>query len=382
MVPKPEPPMIPLIKPDISFDEVADDIKAILDSGRLTSGKYVETFEREFADYIGVKHAVTTTSATTALHLCLVAFGIGPGDEVLVSDFTFPASGNVIVQTGAVPIMVDCLPDRFDLDLDDARAKVTEKTKAIMIIHPFGQPVSGEEINQFSEDTGLLVLEDAACAIASSTGGFRCGSIGNAAAFSFHPRKILTTGEGGMITTDDDAVIERLTILRTHGGISSNTGMCFVDNGYNYRMTEIQAALGLAQLKRIDAIVDERRRIAGLYLQLLEPLNAVALPLSASEEQCSFQSFVVLLDDDICRDTLIVAMKEDGVEVTLGTYAMHDHLAFKRFGYESGDLPNALSAQNQSLTLPLIAGMQEADVAAVVDILKSNLTQSYQHTGQ
>lgn len=361
--------MIPLIKPDIGFDEVADDIEAILDSGRLTAGPYVQSFERMFAEYIGVKHAVTTTSATTALHMSLVARDIGAGDEVLVSDFSFPASGNAIVQTGAIPVFVDCLPGRFHLDLDDARAKVTPRAKAIMIVHPFGQPVSAEAINRFSAETGLWVLEDAACAVSSASGNKRCGAIGDAAAFSFHPRKILTTGEGGMITTNDEALSRRLGVLRTHGGVASETGMHFIENGFNYRMTEIQAALGLAQLKRIDAIVDERRRVADLYLERLAPLSFLSIPLSAEVRDCSFQSFVVMLAAGIDRARTIQRMTASGVETTLGTYAMHAHPAFARFGYEAGHLCNSYHAQCQSLTLPLFRKMTEADVDRIVDAL-------------
>lgn len=369
MVQKSQSPMIPLIRPDIGFDEVADDLKVILDSGRLTSGPYVQAFERQFADYIGVKHAVTTTSATTALHMCLVARDIGPGDEVLVSDFTFPASGNAIVQTGATPVMVDCLPGRFDLDFDDARSKVTARTKAIMIVHPFGQPVSARDIARFADESGLWVLEDAACAISSNSAGARCGTLGGAAAFSFHPRKILTTGEGGMITTDDDALYARLSVLRTHGSTPTNVGLQFVENGFNYRMSEIQAALGLAQLKRIDAIVDERRRVAECYFQKLAALQFVSTPLSADIRECSFQSFVVTLDDEIDRDRVIENMKRSGIETVLGTYAMHAHPAFSRFIREGQEYPNSFWAQSQSLTLPLIKGMKMADVDQVTGAL-------------
>lgn len=361
--------MIPLIKPDIGFDEVVDDIRAILESGRLTAGPYVHDFERKFADYIGVKHAVTTTSATTALYMALVAHGIGPGDEVLVSDFTFPASGNAIVQTGAVPVMVDCLPGRFDLDFDDARAKVTGRTRAIMVVHPFGQPVAGEEIARFADETGLWVLEDAACAITSNSSGRRCGALGDAAAFSFHPRKILTTGEGGMITTNDDALYERLNVLRTHGSQPSTGGLTFVENGFNYRMTEIQAALGLAQLKRIDAIVDERRRVAQIYLDKLTAVNFASVPLSGDTRECSFQSFVVMLADGIDRNRVIGRMKELQVETTLGTYAMHSQPAFSRFIRDGERLENSSCAQAYSLTLPLLRGMTRVDVDRVVDAL-------------
>lgn len=362
--------MIPLIKPDLQYDEVAQGIKDVIDSGQLTSGKNVAEFEKKFAEYVGVKYAITTTSATTALHMALVARGIGPGDEVLVSDFTFPASGNAIIQCGAIPVLVDCMEGRFDLNFEDARKKISERTKAIMVVHPFGQPVSYDRLSAFAEETGLWVLEDAACAISSHSNGVKCGAMGDAACFSFHPRKILTTGEGGMITTNDDALYEKVTILRSHGGSRSEVGFSFVENGYNYRMSEIQAVLGLEQLNRIDEIVEERRRIARLYIEAFKDMPEISIPLITDEKGCSFQSFVILLDDKIDRNRVIAKMREQGIETMLGTYAMHTHPAFSEF---SGSMPHALRAQDKSLTLPLYAGMEREDILHIVGKLKKTI---------
>lgn len=373
--------MIPLIKPDVTFSEVADDIRKILESGRLTSGPYVRDFEAAFSEYIGVPYAVATTSATTALHMTLVAADIGPGDEVLVSDFTFPASGNVIVQTGATPVLVDNLPGSFALDLDRARSLVTESTRAIMVVHPFGQPVSADELRRFAEETGVWILEDAATAVAAQSAGTRCGAMGTAGAFSFHPRKILTTGEGGMITTRSKELYERLTVLRTHGSEPNGMDLTFTQNGFNYRMNEIQAAMGLAQLARIESIVEERRRIARIYVAHLGALETVTVPLCASPEECSFQSFVVLLADGVDRNRVIHAMKDAGIETTLGTYAMHAHPAFSRFGYSPGDLQHAWTAQEQSLTLPLFAGMSENDIEFIVNALADAVAESARDPG-
>lgn len=361
--------MMPLIRPDIRFEEVSDDIRTILESGHLTRGPYVQNFEKGLAAYVNAKFAVATTSATTALHAALVARGIGPGDEVLVSDFTFPASGNAIVQCGATPVLVDNLAGRFDFDPADAKAKATAKTKAIMVIHPFGQPAEMDAIRALAEAYGLWVLEDAACALGAGRNGVRCGVLGDAACFSFHPRKILTTGEGGMVTTNDAKLFERLSVLLAHGGTPVEMGASFVENGFNYRMSEIQAALGLAQLRRFDAILSERKRIAGLYIEAFENLEWVSVPLSAPFADCSFQSFVVLLKEGIDRNRVITRMRGQGIETTLGTYAMHTHPAFARFGYAPGDLPHAYHAERFSLTLPLIKGMTEQDIAQVVDAL-------------
>jgi len=240
--------ILPIIRPDVHFDEVAGDVAAVLASGVLTNGPYVPAFEEMLATAVGVSHAVATTSATTALHLLLAAIGVGPGDEVLVSDFSFPASGNVIVERGAVPVFVDSDPDRFTLDAEDAARKITDRTVALMIVHPFGQPADFDALGALAADADIALVEDAACALGSGIGGRSCGSV-NAGAFSFHPRKVVTTGEGGAVTTNDGDLASRLRRLRTHGGRHGTVGMEFVENGFNYRLSEIPAVLGLAQLR-------------------------------------------------------------------------------------------------------------------------------------
>jgi perosamine synthetase len=361
--------MIPIIKPHIAFDDVADDIRTVLESGMLTRGPYVGRFETMVRDYVGVRHAFATTSATTALHLALVAAGIGAGDEVLVSDFTFPASGNVIVEAGATPVLVDCLPGSFAIDLADAGRKLTPKSKSLMVVDPFGQPVDFAAVEAFAERHDLFLVEDAACALGATRNGRSSGSLRGAGCFSFHPRKIITTGEGGAITTNDDRLAERIQVLRNHGGEAGPNGIQFTANGFNYRMSEIQAVLGIAQMRDVEKIFADRRRTARLYLEALRGVNGLSIPLTSTPDECTFQSFVVLLDDHIDRDQIIKDMRVKGIETTLGTYAMHAHPAFARFGYAAGDLPNSLRAQSQSLTLPLLQGMDPETIRIVADAL-------------
>ena len=361
--------MLPLIRPDVTFDEVADDLRVILDSGILTSGSYVAALESALAEVLGVAHVVSTTSATTALHLSLAAAGVQAGDEVLVSDFTFPASGNVIVQLGAVPVLIDSQRDSFTLDVEVAAAKVTSRTRVIMPVDPFGEPADLGAVAALAEAHGLAVVEDAACALGSSRDGVACGARAGATCFSFHPRKVVTTGEGGAVTTDDPIMAERLRTLRNHGGVRAEVGLTFVDNGFNYRMGEIPAALGLAQLRRLASIIDDRRRTAERYNTLLAPVAEVELRLPGPTEQWSYQSYVVMLEDAVDRDGVVAALRGAGIETTLGTYAMHAHPAFSRFGYTPGDLPHSWKAQRQSLTLPLVPRMASADVDRVVDEL-------------
>lgn len=361
--------MLPIIKPDLTFDEVEADIRAILDSGRLTSGRFVADFEAGVAAAVGVAHAVAVTSATTALHLSLAALGVGPGDEVLVSDFTFPATGNVVVQLGAVPVLVDSRADAFALDVAHAASLVTDRTRAIIPVDPFGQPADLFGLGRLAGDHGLALVEDAACALGSWLDGRACGAFPNVGCLSFHPRKVVTTGEGGAITTDDGELADRLRRLRSHGAVPGEVGMQFVDCGYNYRLSELQAALGLAQLRRLDQIISDRQRTARVYIERLQGVEGVRLPRPGPGEIWSFQSLVVMLDDAIDRNAVVRLMAEAGIETTLGTYAMHAHPAFARFGYEPGQLPNSWRAQNQSLTLPLLPSMDPADVDRVVDAL-------------
>lgn len=367
---------LPLIRPDVTFDEVADDLRAILASGRLTSGRYVEAFEAELAATVGVGHAVATTSATTAMHLTLAALGIGPGDEVLVSDFTFPATGNVVVQTGARPVLVDSLPGRFELDPADADRRVTDRTRAILAVDPFGQPADLDALTALAEARGMALIEDAACALGAAVGDRPCGAFGIAGCFSFHPRKVVTTGEGGAVTTDDGALAAHLRRLRSHGGeaVPGAVGLSFVEPGFNYRLSEIPAAIGLAQLRRLGAIVADRRRTAAEFRHRLAGVPGLAVPGEPPGRHFSYQSFVVVLDEHVDRDGLVARLSARGIESTLGTYALHAQPAYARYGYRPGDLPHSWAAQARSLTLPLVPRMPADDVARVVDALEAELS--------
>ena len=368
--------MIPLTRPLVDFADVAADFERIIRSGQLTGGEYVAGFEADVAAYVGVSHAVATTSATTALHLVLSAAGIGAGDEVLVSDFTFPASGNAIAQCGARPVLVDCLPGSFLVDLEDAAARVTARTRALMVVDPFGQPCDLDGAAALCEQHGLLLLEDAACALGADSGGRRCGAFPGAGAFSFHPRKIITTGEGGMVTTDDADLAERLVLLRNHGGVRDTVGMRFQAHGFNYRMSELQAAIGRAQMRRLDEMLAGRRAAARAYDRALTRADGVAIP-AAGSEGATYQSYVVLLRDGIDRDAVSLALRAGGIETTLGTYAMHAHPAFAGYGYRAGDLPHSHRAQEQSLTVPLWPGMGEDVVAEVVAALQAAIAEQW-----
>jgi dTDP-4-amino-4,6-dideoxygalactose transaminase len=364
--------MIPIIRPSLDFDEVADDIRTVIDSGILTNGPFLRAFEDGVAAAVGVKHAIATTSATTAMHLVLAAAGIGPGDEVMVSDFTFPATGNVIVQRGATPVLVDCDPGGFGVAAASVERCVTARTKAAIIVDPFGQPSIDDALLRLAQHHGFLVIEDAACALGSSRRGTPCGAWPNVpGCFSFHPRKVVTTGEGGAVTTDDDELAASLRLLRSHGGRPGPpVGLEFVEHGFNYRMSELQAVLGVAQLRRLDEIRADRIRTAHLYEAMLAEVPEVRLVMPRAGDVWSYQSFVVLVER---RDDVVGAMRAEGIETTLGTYAMHAHPAFAHLGHVAGDLPESFDRQQRSLTLPLLPGMDEQDVERVVRALERSV---------
>ncbi len=354
-----------------------DEVSAVLTSGPLTQGPKVAEFEQAVARAVGAKHAVATTSCTTALHLSLVALGIGPGDEVLVPDFTFPATANVVVQQGARPVLVDVRTDTYTVDVGDIERRLTPRTRAIMPVHAFGLSADIDAITSLARDRRLAVVEDAACALMARCRGTACGTIGDLGCFSFHPRKSITTGEGGMIVTNDDALAQRLAVLRNHGGVRGDLYMQFEEAGFNYRMSDIQAAVGLAQIRKLDSILSRRRELAAEYSRILAGASGVTAPVEPEGFYHTFQSYVVMLDDSINRDRVIRLMRGRGVETTLGTYALHAQPYFqKRWGSTPGDLPGSYRAFRQSLALPLFPQMGPNDPQYVATALADSLSET------
>jgi dTDP-4-amino-4,6-dideoxygalactose transaminase len=336
-------------------------VAEVLASGTLTQGPRVVRFEEAIAELVGARHAIATTSATTALHLVLAALDIGPGDEVLVPDFTFPATANVVVQQGARPVLVDVDLATFTMDVEQADRLVSPRTRAILPVHAFGLAADMEPILTLAERHGLAVIEDAACALGATYHGKSVGALGAAGCFSFHPRKSITTGEGGMVTTNDPELADRLRLLRSHGGIRRGNRFTFEAAGFNYRLSDILAAIGSAQLGKLDWILRRRREIAARYRELLADAPGISTPVDPKWGGHVYQSFVVLLDESIDRDAVIAALADEGIETTLGTYALHCQPYFQRaYGYRSGDLPASRAAFDRSLTLPLFVTLDEA----------------------
>jgi len=347
-----------------------EEVASVLRSGFLTQGRKVEEFERLVSEFVGSRHAVATSSATTAMHLSLVALGVGPGDEVIVPDFTFPATANVVIQQGAVPVLVDIELDTFTLDVEDCRAKLSERTKAIMVVDAFGCAANLGPIVELASERGVPVVEDAACAIGATYHGRFCGTFGRVGCFSFHPRKVITTGEGGMIVTDDDALAQQLRVLARHGASPISGWERFEVAGFNYRLSDVHGALGVAQMEKLPTILSRRREVAQGLRERLKDVPGVRPPLEPAWGGHSYQSFVVLLDPGLDRDSVIAKLAAAEIETTLGTYALHAQPYFRdRFHYSPGQLSQSHAAFKHSLALPFYPQMSEQDLDCLADHL-------------
>jgi perosamine synthetase len=348
-----------------------EEITSVLASGYLTQGPKVAEFERMVTEKIGCRYGFAMTSCTTALHLALVVADLRPGDEVLVADFTFPATANVVVQMGAIPVLVDINTDTFTMNVADLRAKITPRSKAIIPVHAFGCSADMTPILSIAREHHLIVIEDAACAIGSTYYSNYCGNLGDMGCFSFHPRKVITTGEGGMITTNNPEIAERIRLLRSHGGVKTGHWYQYEAAGFNYRLSDIQGAMGVAQMNKLDYFITRRRLLAAQLKLRLENISAIQLPQDPPWGGHIYQSFVILVNEGLNRDRIVDAMEKEGIETTLGTYALHDQPFFQRtYQYQSGQLPQSHAAYTRSLTLPLYPQMTLQDLDLIAQKLK------------
>lgn len=364
---------IPLIKPQIDAGKLSKAIGKISQSGILTGGEFLATFEKKLADYLGVKYVLAASSGTAALHLALASCGIKAGDEVLVSDFSFPASANTIVQVGAKPVFVDILLDTYCLDTEDLKQKITSKAKAIMVVHAFGYPAEMSKIKKIAQKEQLIIIEDAACALGSRHKNKFCGTWGDVGCFSFHPRKNITTGEGGACVTNNWKMRAKIALLRNHGGRKKDEviGMEFIENGFNYRLSELQAALGVEQMAHLAKLTLAKRKTGRKLFQALKTIPQISLPQEPTDGLFNWQSLVVLVQTKTLRDDLVRYLRKRRIESTLGAYAMHALKSFERFGYKPGDLKNSYRAYETTLALPCYGALQENEINYLVKEIKT-----------
>jgi len=371
--------MIRLTVPSIEADDLQA-VQEVLASGFLVQGQRVVAFERAVANYVGTDYAVAVSNCTAALHLSLLALDVRPGDLVLVTTYSWIATANVIELCGAQPVFVDIDPQTFNLEpellaevLDRlmANPETARRVKAVMPVHTFGQMADMPRILAVTERFSIPVIEDAACALGACWQGRQAGTWGVMGCFSFHPRKAITTGEGGIITTNDPALAHRLRALRNHGQNPDASTTDFVTPGFNYRLTEFQAALGSTQMVKLDRVITARRRLAANYDALLKD-TFLHPPVVSAESLPVYQSYVTLLPEHVKnrRFELIALLHTQGIETQIGTWHMPLTSYFRaRYGYRPGDFPVADHVFACALTLPLHERLTESSQQQVIDAL-------------
>lgn len=374
--------MIPIAKPYLTKKEAKAAYDTIL-SGWITQGPRVAEFEEKFAAYAGTKYAVAVSNCTTALHLAMIVSGIGPGDEVICPSMSYIATANAIKYVGAKPVFAEINPSNYNLDIQDTEKKITTKTRAILLVHQIGMPADIDAFKELAVKHNLKLIEDAACAAGSSYKGKKIGSHSELVCFSFHPRKVISTGDGGMITTNNENYYNRLKLLRQHGmSVNDRTRhessrVIFEDHveiGYNYRLTDIQASVGILQLEKLDWIIGKRRRIATRYHKAFKNIKFLQLPLEKKGYFSNYQSYSVYLKDDcpVSRNELMQKMLDAGVSTRRGIMTTHRETAYKS-ECAGISLPVSENSCDRSIILPLYIPMKDEDIEKVITTFLSIL---------
>lgn len=371
---------IPIAKPFLGKEEADAAHKTIL-SGWVTQGPKVAEFEQNFAEYVGSKYAVAVSNCTTALHLSMIVAGIKEGDEVVCPSMSYVATANCIMYVGAKPVFAEVNED-YNLDINDVEKKINSKTKAILLVHQMGMPADIEAFQKLCKEKNIVLIEDAACAIGSEYKGKKIGSHSDLVCFSFHPRKVITTGDGGMITTSRKDYSDRLKLLRQHA-MSVNDRLRHESNkiifedhlevGYNYRMTDIQASVGIEQLKKLDAIVIERRRIAEKYIRSFKNIKDIRLPIERNGYKTNYQSFCIYLDRNckIKRNNLMQKLLDNGIATRRGIMTAHQETAYR---YKNYKLPISEDLRDNSIIVPLYCQLEDDQQKRVIKEILSILS--------
>lgn len=348
-------------------------IDEVLTSGQLVQGRFVAQFERTLAERLGLE-VIACSSGTAALHIAMMALDLRDGDEVVVPAFTWPSTAHVIVRAGGTPVFADIDPDTLNVDPDSLDRAITPRTRALLPVHLFGIPAPMRRVMDAARSCGADVVEDAACALGTVSDLGVAGTIGKIGCFSLHPRKIITTGEGGLLTTTDTELAERLRSLRNHGMVRTADGIVFNDLGLNYRLTELGGALGIGQLEQLDHIIAVRAMLGRHYLARLASVAAaidVRVPSGLADPGNAFQNLAIDVGNSQRRARIMAHMLSAGVETTIGTYAVHEQPIYVALGFDPAACPNASHAMRSLLALPLHHAMTVLDVDRVVEALVS-----------
>jgi len=363
--------MIPISKPIIGEEEMGA-IADVLKSGMIAQGEKVAEFEKNFAQFCGTRYAVAVNNGTAALHSALYACGIKEGDEVITVPFTFVATANSILMQRAKPIFADIDPSTFQVNAEGIEKKITQKTKAFLVVDLYGQIYDVEEINALAEKYNIKIIEDACQAHGAEFNGKKAGFFGNAGCFSFYATKNMTTGEGGMVTTNDESIAEAIKIFRHHGQ-SEKTQYEYFDLGFNYRMTNIAAAIGLEQLKKIEDFNNRRIKNAIMLSEGLKDVKGIIIPTIKKNHKHVFHQYTIRVTEDfkIKRDDLIKYLKEQGVgSAVFYPKPLHLHPHFVKMGYKVGDFPIAEKLSQEVLSLPINPSVSEEDVEYIIEKIK------------
>ncbi len=360
---------VPLCRPSLSKRE-EEALLSVLRSGHLVAGPWVERLELGLSNRLAQRPALAVSNGTSALHLALLALGVGPGDEVIVPSLTYPAPVNVVDQLGATPILVDVERDTACMDPVKVREALTSRTRVILPVHQFGISADMTGILGAIHGHGVQIVEDAACALGTSWKGTPCGAFGEYACFSFHPRKVITGGEGGAVVAANEELAERIRRLRNHGQTHGpNLIDRFVETGLNQRMSDLHASVAAMQLDQIDFFIQRRADLAALYAERLAKVEGATILPGLLREGSVVQSLVTVLDAGVKRAQVFQNMREQGVEVTIASYGIHQ-LPVWRDTHSSAQYPNAERLHTRGMTLPLFPAMTDDDVCQVVDVLK------------
>lgn len=371
-------------KQKIDEDDINSVVK-VLKGDYLTTGPIVSEFENSVAKYVGTKYAVAVSNGTAALHMACYAAGISEGDEVLVPAITFAASSNCVLYCGGKPVFIDIDPKSYNIDINKIKEKITNKTKAIIPVDFAGQSVDMDSILKIAEEYNLIVIEDAAHALGSEYKNEKVGSKAHMTEFSFHPVKPITTGEGGVVVTNSKKLYEKMILFRSHG-ITRNSNLMIenqgpwyyeqIDLGYNYRLTDIQSALGLSQIKKLDDFILKRREIVNKYNEAFKELKEIGTPFENEYSKSGHHIYVLLLNLDKLkcgRKEIFEALQAENIGVNVHYLPVYLHPYYKKLGYKKGECPVAEDIYNRMITIPLFPSMSDKDVKDVIKAVKKVL---------